>query len=85
MFFSRLSRLATGGFKKGIKNIINDASMIYAFVRKLRSSQFWMFQEENFLLTEDIESKIVQELEIVSSQKNLKLKKNEKELNNATV
>ena len=85
LFFSRLSSLATGGFKKGIKNIINDAGMIYAFVRKLRSSQFWMFQEENFFITEDIESKIVQELEIVSSQKNLKLIKNEKEFKDATI
>ena len=67
-----------------METIIKEAPLIFALIKKLRRSKLWMFGQENIQIPENIESKVLKELEEITGATNLSIANNEEVTKNAT-
>ena len=84
LLIAKMNQITSRDFSYGMETIVKEAPLIFALIKKLRRSKLWMFRQENIQIPENIESKVLKELEIITGAMNLSITNNEEATKNAT-
>ena len=84
LLIAKMNQITSRDFSYGMETIIKEAPLIFALIKKLRRSKLWMFRQENVQIPENIESKVLKELEEITGATNLSIANNEEVTKNAT-